>query len=241
MHFPRRLHFTLRLGLLALVSLTVACASMPSHLTAFSLSAEPAESRLQTGDLSEISPRGPGYEFSSIDAAAIDALSYCFLAARQVSSFDRVACGGAVRPSADGFTYDEPAVARSGLDSRLRYPLGPDAVAHFRHEPRAGLDGMMSRARDLSRETRRFVDRIDVMHRPIFTLSERRIVHVYSGVEDGEQVLARVEYGARRGATLLGLRAASSTEIARSSSDGRLAIPEQPLALQELTEAAAVR
>jgi hypothetical protein len=188
---------------------------------------------LKMGDAMVLVPQGPGSVFATIDTAAMDALAYRYLATRQGVSTTRQASGGGIFPVEGGFSYDEPVVVGTGLEDRLRYRLRPTDVAHFRHDPVHRSITVGGQSRSLSSEVRSFVERRDPVKRPIYYLTAERFVRVYATGEEGEQTLARVESGTRRGAGALelSLAKASGWSPPMSMASG------QPLALQPAPEA----
>ena len=142
--------------------------------------------------------RGPGAVFSSIDAAALDALAHCQRLADRDSRIARLRVG-VVRPVPGGFTYEVTGTARYTLPWRVRWELQPTDVAHFHHAPAIG-----GRTRDAHYERhtprlRRFVDERDPRHRPSYLLTPRKRVVVYRG-QDEETEIARLGRGPRAGA-----------------------------------------
>jgi hypothetical protein len=202
----------------------IGCGTMSMSSVSFDLKPRGPE----MGDAANVTPHGPGHVFSSVEAAAMDALAYCYLETRQVISANRRARGGSIFPTDGGFSYDEPAVARDAVGRQLRYRLRPTDVAHYRHY--AGPSNPLGRGslRGLPSKARRFVDRRDPISRPFYYLTPERFVSVYGGAEYGEQTLARLERGARRGDTEVEVR----TAMMLASADPSSAATDQPLALQ---------
>lgn len=212
----RSVSLLLALSWLGCASLPLPELAMPSF--SFDLLPTPPE----MGDIESLTPRGPGSVFATLEEAGVDALAYSYLESRQVVSSDRRARGGAIFPVEGGYSYDDPAVAGSGASEQLRYRLRSTDAAHFRHFPARTSLSMSAQHGSLSREARVFVEQRDPVNRPIFYLTPERFVRVYTASETGEQTLARVEWGARRGAMELEMRAAINLTSATRS--------EQPLA-----------
>jgi hypothetical protein len=123
--------------------------------------------------------RGPGAIFASIEAAAVDALTYAHLQARAAGDPERMR-GGAIRASGTGYTYDEVHVAAPLTAHRVTYSLGPRDVARFATYPRDGHD--VNRINEgPSRSDRRSVDVIDPLHRPLYILHPSLAIRVYRG------------------------------------------------------------
>lgn len=192
----------LRAALLALVlGGLVGCAGLLPNERSSSLFATPT-----TGSMHEtaLEPSGPGTVFESPQAAALDALAWCYLQSRERVVSARRVRGGTIRAVAGGFSYDEPAVANASGAGVLRYAMGTGDVAHFRHYPvarhaRSGWDLA-------EREARRFVERVDPAQRPFFYLTPERRVRVYEASAAGGETLARVRFGTPRGATSLAMQ-----------------------------------
>jgi hypothetical protein len=155
------------------------------------------------GKAATMTPQGPGHIFASVEEAGVDALAYCNVETRRVERASG-AWGGVCRAKG-GFTHDEPFVA----GSRLRYPLGPLDVAHFRHQPNRSTFGSQGSLSSLSKDARDFVDRRDPAMRPYFHLTPERSMRVYAGAESGSKTLARVAPGPRN-STQLEWRAATA-------------------------------
>lgn len=141
-----------------------------------------------------LTPRGPGHVLATPDAAALDALAYCHLAAHRQVTSNRVARGGAVYPVAGGFSYAEPARADATF-AQLRYRLRPADVLHFRHYSSRAWLAKGPGAFRLPERDRTVVDLSDPLHRPVYFMSPDRHVRVYLGKEKGEHALARVLFG----------------------------------------------
>jgi hypothetical protein len=145
-----------------------------------------------------MSPRtggaGPGSLFSTIDAAALDAVAWSYHASLEESPRTRRAQAGTIREVAGGFTYDTPSVAPKDDQYRVRYSVGEDAVAHFRMNPKAAIDNdRLERALEhFSARDRDMVDHHDPQHRPIYMLTPSLKIRSYVGKVAGPQVIARL-------------------------------------------------
>lgn len=188
----------LRLLMVAALALScVGCAKLPA-LSLNDLGLAPAERVAPVGQLL-VEPRGPGAVFATIEGAAVDALSYSFLASRQTLVSPRAARGGGIHAVDGGYSYDEPTVATDCAFDELRYRLEKQDVAHFRHDPDRPATRPLGSRRGLSRKDRRFVDLRDPVHRPLYLLTSSRFIRVYPGSAVGTQTIARVQIGTRPG------------------------------------------
>lgn len=182
-------------------------ASDPSETSGFFFA---RTERPELGDVSRMTPRGPGHVFATPEEAAIDALAYCYLLSRGEYPDQRRMRGGAVQPSGSGFSYAEPAAERSSSGDKLRYRLRPTDVAHFQHHP----DGRVQYGpgRSPEREARRLVTRRDPAGRPLYRLTPKRFVQVFTRDAERQQTLARLERSPRRATGPLALRLALDVE-----------------------------
>lgn len=170
--FPRIAAVTLLAGALALLG----CATTTS-----------------TGRVS-FEPYGPGHVFSSVDAAAVDAMAYSVTDARRTAK-ERRMYGGAIRAVEGGFTYQEPTVASPIRPLDIRYTIDRMDVARFHVYPKS-YDMQKSRAREhVTRWDRKSVDNADPRHRPIYFLTPSLVVKVYHGVHSSlpVQEVARLD------------------------------------------------
>jgi hypothetical protein len=146
-------------------------------------------SRYQIAD--DLEAAGPGTIFSSVDAAAVDGLTYAYLTARQTGQ-TALAHGGTVVRVDGGFTYEELEVANKRSPMTLTLILRPHTVAQFRTYPRTD-DPRVNRLNEkVSRSDRRNVDSSDPMHRPLFVLTPRLLVKSYEGGGDPMQEVANL-------------------------------------------------
>lgn len=135
----------------------------------------PGSSETSTG----FAPNGPGYIFTSVDAAAVDALALAHQ--EQVRSKNpRLSQGGVIVAEGGGFTYREIQTARPGAPDALRLRMGSKVVGHFHTYPTQG------RRQDRRNEThspadRWVVDRLDSRGRPSYVLTPSLRVVVYRG------------------------------------------------------------
>ena len=127
--------------------------------------------------------QGPGGLFSSLDAAAVDALVYAHRRAHATGR-DHLIHAGVLRAVDGGFTYDGLEVA-SERTQRVSLALTADTVAHFLTYPRSG-DRTEDRLHEqLSASDRDNVDRRDPLHRPAYVLTPSMAVRVYRGEARG--------------------------------------------------------
>jgi hypothetical protein len=138
-----------------------------------------------------IAANGPGTVFSSVEAAAFDALSYCYLQSRATHRPSH-ALGGSIYPVRGGFSYKEPMQAEKFTPDVVVYSLGPQDVAHFHTYP-SHWSRTVNRAREnLSKSDRAVVNSVDPMHRASFILTPRLKVKVYRSEDEGTEFLAKL-------------------------------------------------
>ncbi len=104
---------------------------------------------------------GPGTVFPSIEAAAVDALIYAHLQARDANDLRRMR-GGTIQPVESGYTYREIHVANPYPEYVITYPLNPRDVARFHVYPTGGPERATQKDR--------WGVRVDPLHRPLFVL-----------------------------------------------------------------------
>ena len=130
--------------------------------------------------------RGPGALFTSVEAAAVDALTYAYLQARESRDAARIR-GGTIYPVGDRYSYGEIQRANPLSPHRIRYRFGPREVARFHAYP-VYRDVLANRANErLSRVDRRSVSVIDPLHRPLYVLHPSLSIRAYRG-EDSQRV-----------------------------------------------------
>ena len=134
----------------------------------------------------QLEARGPGTRFGSIDAAAVDALTYAYLQARDAHDTKRMR-GGTVYRVNGGFSYGEIHVAGPLLPKRISYPLKPQDVGRFLIYYRTGRRDVDRAAERPSKADRRSVTWTDPLHRPLYILHPSLMIRVYRG-EDTELV-----------------------------------------------------
>lgn len=150
--------------------LSLGCAQLPQMLAA------------RASEAPALEVRGPGAQFSSVEAAAIDALTYCYLQAREARDAELMR-GGTIHVAGDGYSYSEIHVAKPLTAHRIRYTLGPQDVARFQsypHTSRFDVDRANERP---SQVDRRSVDVIDPLHRPLYILHPSLAIREYRGAD----------------------------------------------------------
>ncbi len=160
------------LSLMTLLGL--GCAQLPSFSSDFvtAFKAPPLE----------LEARGPGSVFDSVDAAAVDALTYCYLQARETGDTGLMRAG-TIEPSGAGYTYSEVHVARPMTQRRIQYVLAPQDVARFHFYPRH-LDRQVNRLNErLSTTDWRSVSVIDPLHRSLYVLHPSLAIRAYRGAD----------------------------------------------------------
>ncbi len=128
----------------------------------------------------ELEARGPGAVFDSAEAAAVDALAYCHLQAREAGDVERMRAGTIERSGA-GYTYREIHVASPRAQRKIEYWFAPQDVARFHVYP-PHTDRDVNRVSErLSAMDRRTVSVIDPLHRPLYVLHPSLAIRAYSG------------------------------------------------------------
>jgi len=128
----------------------------------------------------QLEAQGPGTVFASVEAAAIDALTYAYLQARDARDAERLRAG-TIYPVGDGYSYAEIHLANSRNLSEVTYVLSPQDVARFHIYPRDS-DFIINRANERpSRVDRRSVSVVDPLHRPLYVLHPSLVIREYRG------------------------------------------------------------
>jgi hypothetical protein len=118
--------------------------------------------------------------FPSIEAAAIDALTYAHLSAQDLRDTARMR-GGTIYATRGGYSYDKIHVAGPLSAHRVSYTLAPGDVARFAIYPRDG-DRDVDRGNERpSRADRRAVTFTDPLHRPLYILHPSLVIREYRG------------------------------------------------------------
>ncbi len=160
------------LTLTALVGL--GCAKLPQLPADFGAA-------LKTPPL-ELEARGPGAVFDSIEAAAVDALTYSYLQAREAADMERMRAG-TIQRSGAGYSYSDIHVANALTQRRIEYVFAPQDVARFHlYPPHTDRDVNRTSER-LSTKDWRSVSVIDPLHRPLFVLHPSLAIRAYRGAD----------------------------------------------------------
>jgi hypothetical protein len=139
----------------------------------------PAEAVL-SGEAKPLRARGPGALFTSVEAAAVDALTYAHLQARKARDTARIR-GGTIYPIGGGYSYGEIQLANLMHPNRISYRFGPHEVARFHVYP-VHRDFRTNHANErLSRVDRRSVSVTDPLHRPLYVLHPSLAIRAYRG------------------------------------------------------------
>jgi hypothetical protein len=168
MRSPSRL---LRAGSLILTLtafMGVGCAPVQQLLTAF-------EQRRPA-----VEARGPGTLFPSVEAAAVDALSWSYLRAHRERNSDQMRAGTISRKEG-GYSYGEIHISGPLLAHRISYLLGSEDVARFAIYPKVGNYDVDRANERPSRVDRRSVDITDPLHRPLYILHPSLMIREYRG------------------------------------------------------------
>jgi hypothetical protein len=160
------------LALIVTVPLGLGCAQLPQLLAA--RKTEPAQ----------LEARGPGTVFASIEAAAVDSLTYAYLQA-QAAHDTELMRGGTIYATRGGYSYGEIHVARPLSAHRVTFTLKPQDVARFLIYSRDSSHDVNPANERPSRPDRRSVNVIDPLHRPIYILHPSLVIREYRG-EDHE-------------------------------------------------------
>lgn len=163
------------ISILALTTLLgLGCAQLPQLSSDF-------VAGFQTPPL-ELEARGPGSVFDSIEAAAVDALTFCYLQARETGDMERMRAGTIARSGA-GYTYSEIHVAKAMVKRRIKYVFAPQDVARFHVYPPHTDHDVNRNSERLSTRDRRSVSVIDPLHRPLYVLHPSLAIRAYRGAD----------------------------------------------------------
>ena len=138
-----------------------------------------AEAAFQSAPL-PLEAEGPGALCSSIEAAAIDALTYAYLQARSACDPEFMR-GGTIHPIGEGhFSYGEIHRANRWSLHRISYILKPRDVARFHLYPVSRETGINRVNERPSRVDLLSVSTVDPLHRPLYILHPSLAVREYS-------------------------------------------------------------
>ncbi len=147
---------------------------------------QPTAEAALSGGVQPLHARGPGALFTSVEAAAVDALTYAYLQARESRDTARIR-GGTIYPVGDYYSYGEIQLGNPLNPHRISYRFGPHEVARFHAYP-VVRDVLANRANERpSRVDRRSVSFIDPLHRPLYILHPSLTIRAYRG-EDSQRV-----------------------------------------------------
>jgi hypothetical protein len=123
---------------------------------------------------------GPGTVFPSIEAAAVDALTYTYLQARNANDIQRMRAGTIYRVDA-GYSYGEIHAADNLLEHLITYPLKKRDVARFHMYPIARNLVVNQRNERATQADRRSLNVTDPLHRPLFILHPSLVIRMHRG------------------------------------------------------------
>ena len=141
--------------------------------------AQPPLVAASSGDRIQLEARGPGTPFPSIEAAAIDALTYAYLQAKAAHATE-VMRGGTIHATRGGYSYGDIHVTKRTRPNQVSYPLTTQDVARFHIYPQDKLHINPVNERP-SKWDRRSVDVIDPLHRPLYILHPSLVIREYRG------------------------------------------------------------
>jgi hypothetical protein len=143
----------------------------------------------------ELEVRGPGSVFDSVEAAAVDALTFCYLQAR-AGDTERMRAGTIERSGA-GYTYSEIHVANPLTQRRIQYRFAPQDVARFHVYPPHTNRDVNKAGERLSAKDRRSVSVVDPLHRPLYVLHPSLAIRAYRGADSEAVEVASLRRPAR--------------------------------------------
>ena len=124
--------------------------------------------------------QGPGTVFSSIEAAAVDALTYAYLSGQAAHSTELMR-GGTIHAKNGGYSYSVIHVAKPSSAHRVTYTLKSQDVARFATYPQ-DLNRDVNRTNERpSMVDRRAVSFTDPLHRPLYILHPSLAIREYRG------------------------------------------------------------
>jgi hypothetical protein len=153
----------------------------------------------------ELEARGPGAVFNSVEAAAVDALAFCYLQARATRDAQLMRAGTIERSGA-GYTYREIHVAKPLAQRRIEYLFAPQDVARFHFYPRHTDRDVNRVSERLSHKDWRSVNVIDPLHRPLYVLHPSLAIRAYSGADSEVVEVASLRRPARAWLSLFAKR-----------------------------------
>lgn len=169
-----------RLRVISLFALTVSTSILAAHAEGHRAEERSSAGAALATDPPGLEARGPGSVFETVEAAAIDALTYAHLEALAARETDRVR-GGVIYRVEWGYSYGEVHVAGPLNAHRVRHTLKPRDVARFLVYPRVGKHEVDRANERPSATDRRSVSEIDPLHRPLYILHPSLAIRVYRG------------------------------------------------------------
>ena len=136
----------------------------------------------------ELEVRGPGAVFESVEAAAIDALTYSYLQARESGDVERMRAG-TIQRSGSGYTYGEIHVASPRLNRRIEYVLSSRDAARFHVYPMHSDRNVNRSSERLSAKDWRSLNVVDPLHRSLYVLHPSLAIRAY---HEGENEVVEV-------------------------------------------------
>ena len=128
----------------------------------------------------ELEARGPGAVFDSVEAAAVDALTFCYRQARETGEMEHMHAG-TIQRSGAGYTYGEIHIA-SGLQLRqIKYVVSGRDVARFHVYPQDSDRDVNRSSERLSAKDWRSVHVVDPLHRSLYVLHPSLAIRAYHG------------------------------------------------------------
>jgi len=141
---------------------------------------QPAAEAVLSGGVPPLRARGPGALFASIEAAAVDALTYAHLQALEARDTARIR-GGTIYTVDGRYSYGQIQPGNPLTPHRISYHFGPHEVARFHAYP-VYQNPLTNRANERpSRADRRSVGFTDPLHRPLYVLHPSLTIRVYRG------------------------------------------------------------
>jgi hypothetical protein len=176
----------------------------------------------------QLEVEGPGALFTSIDAAAIDALAYAYLQARGACDPEFMR-GGTIHPVGEGYySYGEIHRANRWELHRISYILKPQDIARFHLYP-VNRDAAVNRINERpSRVDLRSVNAIDPLHRPLYILHPSLAVRAYRGEDPQFVEVARLSRPAQP-PRFARECSADAPSFGRSSSSNRVSETRRPI------------
>ena len=126
---------------------------------------------------------GPETVFPSIEAAAVDALTYAYLQGLATRSSERMR-GGTIYRTSDGYSYGDLHVAGPLDPNRISHALHSQDVARFLTYPRVRRPEADYSIELPSQVDRRSMKVTDPLHRPLYILHSSLVIREYRGKDN---------------------------------------------------------